>query len=226
MRARILTIAVLVVSAFAADALTIDQMYVSPFGHHTQTYDPLGTGLMIMGFGDYYVLNNGSSWDSGAGSTTITYLHPALVEIDGVTIRYILEQPTNGVLFRNTDYNYGDHSAQGVLGVAGPLVIEAQLGASTATMTGFTEILSNDETSYGEPRFNYYSADVGDQVLFQIDYVFGTPCTESLFDSRFTYHMTGVVDFTQVRIVPEPATVGLFGAGLASLVALSRRRRS
>ena len=81
-----------------AYALTIDQMYTATFGHYNQTYDPNGytsqQSFMIFSQADYYVLNDGSSWDSGAG------WHPAAsstvesIEIDNDTIIYNFFNPS------------------------------------------------------------------------------------------------------------------------------------
>lgn len=148
-----------------AYALTIDQMYTATFNHYNQIYDPTGyasqQSFMIFSQADYYVLNDGTNWDSGAGWHPDTYSTIQSVEVIGSSIIYNFYNPLNDILFQNTDYDSGDHSAQGALGVSSLLRIIADVGTNTGTMSGYAEILSNDETWYGEPKFNYYSANVG-----------------------------------------------------------------
>lgn len=217
----------LALAATPIHALTIDRMVTAPFGQYIQTYDPAGyvsqRSFMIFGPADYYVLDDGTQWDAGAGSHPATTAGLQSVEVAGGTITYNFLNPPGDVLFRNTDYDGGNHSAQGVLGVAGPLQIIADVGARTGTMTGYTRIVSNDATWYGEPRFNYYSAGVGDLVWFQTDFVLYDAVWEAdLFGGPFRYSFTGMVDFTRLAI-PEPATAGLLAIGLALAVMRTRR---
>lgn len=222
-----LLIILLLVSVCPAHALTIDQMYISTFGHYNQTFDPNGytfqQSFMVFGQADYYVLNDGSSWDSGAGWHPKAYSTVKSVEVDGNSIAYTFHNPEDDILFKNTDYNDGFHSSQGVLCVSGPLRILADIGTSIGTMSGYTTILSNDETWYGEPRFNYYSASVGDLIYYEIDFVLNDAFwTEDLFDSRFSYNLSGVVDF-EVSPVPAPATFYLFFTGLPFIFLMKRK---
>lgn len=77
-------------------------------------------------------------------------------------------------------------------------------------MSGYTEILSNEATYYGEPRFNFYSADVGQSVFFEQTYTLLTGSfTETLFDTNFTYNESGYVDFTDA--IPEPSSAAMIG---------------
>ena len=210
-----------------AYALTIDKMYTSTFGHYNQTYDPTGyasqQSFMIFSQADYYVLNDETNWDSGAGWHPDTYSTIQSVEVIGHSIMYNFYNPLDDILFQNTDYNSGNHSSQGVLGVSGPLTIIADIGANTGTMSGYTQVLSNDETWYGEPRFNYYSANVGDLVFYEIDFVLNnTVWTENLFERSFSYNLSGVVDFT-ASSVPEPATIFLLLTSLPFIMILKKK---
>jgi hypothetical protein len=75
-------------------------------------------------------------------------------------------------------------------------------------MSGYTPIVSNDETWYGEPRFNYYTAPVGAYVYFEVTYtLLSGEFTADTFDNDPSYRITGYVDFTNV--IPEPASSGL-----------------
>ena len=106
-------------------------------------------------------------------------------------------------LFQNTDYNSGFHSAQGVLATVDELILSAQIGSSVATIRGYAEVISNNETWYGEPRFNYYAANVGDLVHFEVDYelLSGATWSANIFDTQFRYNLSGMVDFTNIKAI-------------------------
>lgn len=182
-----------------ASSATIDKMYTATFGHYTQDYQP-GGDFVIFSKADYYLLNDGSTWESGAGWHPDTRSTLKKKVVEGDTVSYYFEQPTGGILFQNTDYDGGDHSAQGVLGAPKKLVLKAKLGSTKGALQGYATIVSNDETWYGQPRFNFYSASVGDQVFFRQDFVLmGTSFSEDLFDRSFTYNLTGQVNFTKMK---------------------------
>jgi outer membrane protein assembly factor BamB len=81
-------------------------------------------------------------------------------------------------------------------------------------MRGQAEIVANDETSYGEPRFNFYSAVVGSVVPFELTYTLlsGTwgPTT---FDQAFSYSRMGWVDFANPISAPQLIDLELRGPG-------------
>lgn len=102
----------------SVSAVTIDRMYTATFGHYSQSYTA-GGQFMLFSSADYYQLSDGSTWDSGAGSHPATYSTLSAVSVDGNQITYTFDAPASGLLFRNTDYNAGSHSAQGELGLPG-----------------------------------------------------------------------------------------------------------
>lgn len=156
-----------------------------------------GGEVLLFGSASEYFLSDGSSWDSGAGSSAIGGGTLKSVEISGSTIQYIFNPPSDGILFRQTDYNAGDHSSQGELGVKGPLILKAEIGSNTATMSGNVVVISNDMTWYGEPKFNYFSASVGALARYSITYTLhNSGWTGNIFDTTFSYSLSGYVYFT------------------------------
>jgi len=156
-----------------------------------------GGEVLLFGSASEYFLSDGSSWGSGAGSSAIGRGSLKSVEISGSTIQYIFNPPSDGILYRQTDYNAGDHSSQGELGVKGPLVLIAEIGSNTARMSGNVVIVSNDMTYYGEPKFNYFSASVGAPARYSITYTLhNSGWTENIFNTTFSYSLTGYVYFT------------------------------
>ena len=177
-----------------ANAATIDLMTIS----FSYPYNP-GGYFFLFGGADQYFLSDGTSWTSGAGSITPGTGDLQSVEISDNIIKYTFTPPIDRIIYNQTDYNNGDHSSQGELAAIGPLVLEAEIGSTTATMSGYAKIISNDETWYGEPLFNYFSADVGTIVEFSISYTLqDATWTENLFDNSFTYSLSGYVDFTSL----------------------------
>jgi hypothetical protein len=217
---------VVIMSATAATVRanpTIDQMYVD--NGYSDTYDPTGTGLYFLNSAHHYVLSDGTSWDSGAGTYWNFNAHLANQWTSGTTIYYELDFQPGDSVYRQTDYDSGDHSAQGELTAVEPIVLVAELGASTATVSGYVKLFSNEETSYGEPRFNYYSAAVGEWVPYYGTYtlVGGTTFTATTFQGQFGYLFEGVVDFENA--IPEPVSA-LLWLGLAGLALPRHRRRA
>ena len=197
-------------SAAVVDRVVIDRMETS--GGYITTYYPYG-GITLIGSAETYFLSDGSSWESGAGSYRLTEVSLDRVEVSGDTVRYVLRPPTDGVIYQQTDYNGGDHSAQGTLGASGELVLEATIGSTTAVVRGAAEILSNEMTSYGEPRFNFYASVVGSVVPFEITYTRTDGTWEAdTFDGQFRYRQIGVVDFASPISVPQLVSVEITGS--------------
>lgn len=208
-----------------AGAATIDRMNVATFGHYTQDYYAGGT-FLIFGSADSYQLSDGTSWASGAGSHAPAYSTLASVSTSGSSITYTFNATTSGYLFSNTDYDSGDHSSQGILALPDALTIVAEAGSTTGVIKGYTKILSNTETWYGQPRFNYYSAPVGASVYFEQTFTLqGSTFTTDLFTHNFVYNETGYVDFTKAAAVPEPGTALLSMLGLAALIGTQVARK-
>jgi hypothetical protein len=182
-----------------ASSVSIDRMTTT--SGYARTHS-IGETLVLFVSADTYALSNGTSWQSGAGSYYLKGSYLDHVEIDGATVRYVLRAPADGLMYQQTDYDSGDHSAQGSLGTTNVLVLEATIGSTTATIQGDATIVSNDATWYGD-RFNYYSAVPGSSVPFKLTYtIHGTTWQPGTFDSPFSYDNVGIVDFSHPTSTP------------------------
>ncbi len=196
-------------AAVPTAGITIDRM-TTRGSYYGSTYTPGGT-MVLLGSAGTYHLSDGSSWSSGAGTVYTYSSHLDHVEVSGNTIRYFLLPPPQG-LYQQTDFDSGDHSAQGRLDAAGPLVIEATAGSATAVMRGNALIVSNEATSYGEPRFNFYSSIVGSVVPFEQTYTIqGQTWAPDTFTRSFAYTNTGAVDFAHAVSVPRAVELKIGG---------------
>jgi putative pyrroloquinoline-quinone binding quinoprotein len=191
---------------------TIDSMSVhNGYG----TFYPSG-GLSPLGSAGTYYLSDGTTWNSGAGSYRLTAAGLDHVEVLGTTVRYHLTAPTDSVLYEQTDFDSGDHSAQGTLKAAGPLVLEASIGSTQAVLRGVALVASNEITWYGEPRFNFYSALVGSVVPFAVTITnYSGGWNETTFDQSFSYSTSGMVWFT--GSISSPALQALEITGPAQI---------
>src|SRR5437867_4187563 len=97
-------------AATANAVATIDRM-TTTIGYSQTHYT--GGALSLFGSADTYYLSDETSWHSGAGTYTPKSSSFDHVEVDGATVRYYLLAPPDGILYKQTDYNSGDHSAQG-----------------------------------------------------------------------------------------------------------------
>lgn len=191
--------------------VTIDRMTTRGSWYGAATYTPGGT-LLLLGSADTYFLSDDSSWQSGAGGYYGYSTRLDRVEVSGNTIRYHLLPPPT-FLYQQTDYAGGDHSAQGTLATAGPLVMEAIAGSPTAIMRGNALIVANDATWYGEPRFNFYSSIVGSVVPFEQAYTLqgGQTWLADTFTHSFNYTNRGHVDFADPVSVPAAVELKVHG---------------
>lgn len=210
-------------SSWLARTATIDRMtlvnYYSPYSGYTQGK------LWLPSLAQTYYLSDSTSWGSGAGTQTLTgSAYVGATQVGGL-IYYDFAPLLNNVLFSNTDYDSGSHSAQGTLGWFGDVILVAQAGGTNADFSGGTEILDNTETWYGTPRFNYYSASVGQSVYFEMDFVLHNSTWQlDTFSNAPNITANGFVDFTQV--VPEPGVTTLLACGTGILYLANRKRRA
>jgi len=199
---------------------TIDVAQMTPFGGYTQGYDPSDSGiygeLQILGEEIVYHLSDGTQWESGAGSSYSVYAGLDHIDTTPNLIRYMLDLPTGARIFEQTNFDSGDHSAQGKLVSTAPLMLEAIPGTSIATMNGYALLVSNEMTGYGKPRFNFFSAAVGEWVPFHATYTLqDATWNVNTFETSFQYGLISTLDFAHA--IPEPTSVLLFAMGFLAL---------
>jgi len=200
-------------SVLTVGAITIDSMTLRS---RTGTYYPAST-IRLLGSADTYWLSDGSTWRSGAG---VYYSYGAYfdrVEVVGDTVRYFLRPQTDRLIYKQTDYDSGDHSSVGTLAASGDLVLEATIGSTTAILRGGAEIVENTPANYPEPRFNYYSTVVGSVVPFELTYTMTSGTWQSdTFDAQFSYRVQGgSVDFANPISTPLLVSIEIKGSGRA-----------
>ncbi len=168
-----------------------------------QQYNP-ENGLVLFGRARTYSLSDGRTWNSGAGSYRTARAKLDYVEVEGTTIRYHFHAPEEGFVYSQTDYNSGDHSSNGVLANYGPIVLEAEIGSDTATITSEVEIVSNTPANYPPPRFNFWDAPVGAIAPYEASFTLdnGGVFSETSFDTAQRINYAGSVDFSAARRPP------------------------
>jgi hypothetical protein len=195
-------------AAAATAPVTVDHMTTRYYGSHAA-----GGALTLVGSADVYSLSDDSYWPSGAGTYMVHAAQLDHVEVVGTTLRYVLTPPASGAIYEQTDYDSGNHSAQGKLGPSGALVLEAEAGSTQAVLRGNAVILSNDATYYGEPRFNYYTAVAGSVVPFEMIFTLqgGSTWTADAFSRAFDYSIAGLIDFASPVSTPPLAALSITG---------------
>jgi len=226
-RILLFTVVLSIYSSVYAEAATIDMVTIHTNGGYSQTFDPNSSSLfenkfVIFGKADRYYLNDGTYWDSGAGSHSIARVGYVSANVNGSAIEYTFDPPEFYVIFENTDYNSGDHAAGGILKIDSNPVIKAENNTKMAKMEGYAEIIENYPENNIED-FNYYSAKTGNKVFYSINYwKYDGYWTADTFNESFEYNLQGCIDFTNV--VPEPSSILVFLSGIIGLCRMARPR--
>ena len=139
------------------------------------------------------------------------------VEVKGDFIRYVLAPPSEGIISRYTEHGAGSRSSEGVLAAVGEVAIEAERGTMVGTLDCQVKIVSNGDPELHELLY-YYSAPVDAVVPLAATYTLkeGRTFTENLFESTFTYNMSGSIDFANPISVPLPIVLRIIGPGRVS----------
>ncbi len=128
-------------------------------------------------------------------------------QVDGDRIRYELALESGAHLFYESLLSGVDRSYGGGELVS-PLVLQAPLHATVATLSGLARIVKNEEIPPGEPAFHYYTVPVGSVVPFTCQYeLLDTTWELDSFDSEFRYRGSCVLDFAAA--VYRPRLLGL-----------------
>ena len=215
------------ITTLPISATTIDQMHFLNYEGYQPEWDSPWDHLLVFDKTRYYTMNDGTVWNSGAGMSRQLYAKPETAKVFGSYIQWELKEWefANGILYEHADFR-DDHYTEGILGIDSPFVLEAEIGSTIGTMTGYTRILSNEPTYVTSRTFHHYSADVGELVRYNIEYelLYGSVWTKNIFESDFSYIVRAEINFTQTKPIPEPSTLLLFGTGLTCLAGYRRRK--
>ena len=148
-----------VASTAEASPYTIDTIRLASYS--SESYSPT-SGMVIANRVTTYSLSDGSSWSSGAGSSSYGRMRFQQMEMHGADAHFHFTH--DDLLLRKTDYDSGNHSANFELHVHGPLVIVAPLGSQQGVLEGQALIVSDEPANYNDSRFNYLSAIPGSAV--------------------------------------------------------------
>ncbi len=163
---------------------------------NSERYGP-GGALQIGTSSGRYVLSDGRTWRSGAGTARTHLLRPTGVTRDGTSLRYALT--ITGDLFNRTDYDSGDDSVNFRLEAAGPIEIVAAEGSITGVVNGLARVALDEPANYRDMRFHRLSAPVGAVVRYRATFTLREATfTMGLFDGSFAYTVQMRVDFTDV----------------------------
>lgn len=193
-----------------ASEYTIDTTTLNSRSGNYSPYLP----IVITGTADEHTLDNGEVWDSGAGGYTSGQVQYSHTEVDGTTVRYYFTATNPSEFIGMTDYNGGDHSANGTLGFEDELVLTATIGESEAYIEHGLTLLTNQPANYNDDRFYYFSAVVDSVVPFtvQVTHTSGTWQSDT-FDGGFSYLAhSGLINFADPISSPQITSVQVVGA--------------
>jgi len=216
-------------------ALTIDSITISTVDGCQESYGGPGSfnRFGLLGVPYLYNLSDGRSLIPGAGWIPYTNGTVTNEDVHGGEIDYTFGDITNwakgdGVLFYHVGQVWDETPTsalwtEGELTPVTPLVLRAELGGTTATLSGEALVAFNNSSNrWGDPaNFVPYAADEGHIVHFETTYTLadGATWARGTFDSAFSYNMIGTIS-----MVPEPDAAALIVGGIGLLMALSRRR--
>jgi hypothetical protein len=216
-------------------ASTIDAIQISTVFGYTANYGPgFPNNFIVFGAPLSYQLSDGSTVSPGVGWIPYSQGSPTRIQTTPTgVVSYEFNAIVNGAMGNGVLlYHQGELSgtsdpllwSEGELVPTTPLVLSAQEGDATATMSGMARIVFNNPNHpWRSPASSFvpYAAAEGDLVPFTETFTLlnGATWTAETFNSDFSYQISGVVAF-----VPEPSAVAMHGLGLVALGAALRRR--
>jgi hypothetical protein len=150
---------------------------------------------------DVFFVDDGSSWEAGAGSSSNACLDLVDTSAANGVIQYTLSPRFPGTILQFHNYSFdGQLLAQGSFSPGGPLVLLANIGSTEATLSGLLQLDNNDDPGF--PGFEHFAAPVGALVPFTDTLSLQSGGWDSTtFDSTFFYSASG-----QITFVPESPT--------------------
>lgn len=229
----------------SAAALTIDTINLGTIGG-SDRHNPTSSGysrFSILGAAKSYTLSDGQVREAGAGWTPYTMAQLANVSVANGTVSYEFDQLLNWAVGSGTIfYSIGQVWCGGLCNESGvglwtegqftpvsPIVLTAQLGSSTATLSGTAKILRNNaDSGWSDVPENFvaFSSREGSIVNYIATYtlVDGSVWDEEAFSRSFRYSITGTINLSPV---PESsaAALSMAGMGVVALTLVRRRKR-
>lgn len=170
---------------------TIDTVTMKPW--YQDDYTPQAN-MFIGTFGDAYILSDGSTWGSGAGSASYGSMSLDHISHEGPLIHYHMA-PVDGLIVERTDYDSGNHSAHFRLETLGDWTITATSGSASGTLVAQGIIMMDEPANYIDSRFSYLSSPLCSAVSITITYsLLNAVFDDNLFGGAFSYIDNIVVD--------------------------------
>lgn len=168
-----------IVSPATIDRIRVDSSW--------DTYGRPPGGLRLLGSRHTYVLSDGSTWRSGAGSFEVGRFTPLSVAGEGARVRFLLE--TADALLGVTDYDSGDHSAHFELRTVGPVELEGERGSRRATVRIEAVVVLDQVANYRDARFHPLSVPVCARIGIEgtIELEAPTSFDERLLETEFRF---------------------------------------
>lgn len=157
----------------ALSGATIDSFTFNNFIGEEHTPD---NALHVFGSSGVYSMSDGSEWHSGAGTFYFGSAAPVSESVSNGMLTMTLLPTFAPFLYRYPEEvalfysDFGDGitapRTQAQFDFSGPMTLTAQVGSTTATLSGSVVLVENLLDYAGDPGFRYFSFPIGSNVAF------------------------------------------------------------
>src|SRR5579871_5838994 len=123
--ALLLTICLAAANCFASQISSFTTTSFGPYQYPSSSFDIVFFVLLP----NIFVVDDGTSWDAGAGNSANSGLSVINISTFGNTVQYTLSQVSFD-LVQFGSFDSGTHSTSGSFGAAGPLILQATIGSN------------------------------------------------------------------------------------------------